>query len=280
MGPSFAFPRFLFMKSFFSSAVPAWCRFGAAAFVLVSLTSVASAESVATNTTNSTRLPLQTSVSHTGSGLGARTDVIAHAQPFYLSPFSSGGDLVRGVEAYTRGLQMDPLNLRIGIYANMVDFQQLQPPAIGTIAVDVPDISLELIEFGAPTVTTFSDVSGAYWTARFTPRLLTNDFLLSSSSPYWIVYSLFAPILDQELFLDGVASGLRFPESTRTAFTFNGSDPVTPSWLTQDRSVAVSIEYLAVPEIDPSSFGSALSLAIGAIALCERRRLRGCASAS
>ena len=44
--------------------------------------------------------------------------------------------------------------------------------------------------------------------------------------------------------------------------------------------MAVSIEYLAVPEIDPSSFGSVLSLAIGAIALCERRRLRGCASAS
>ena len=277
MGPSFAFPRFLFMKSFFSSAVPVWCRFGAAAFVLVSLTSVASAESVATNTTNSTRLPLQTSVSHTGSGLGSRTDVIAHAQPFYLSPFSSGGDLVRGVEAYTRGLQMDPLNLRIGIYANMVDFQQLQPPAIGTIAVDVPDISLELIEFGAPTVTTFSDVSGAYWTARFTPRLLSNHFLPSTSSPYWIVYSLVA---DQILELDGVASDLRFPESTRSDYFFNGSDPVTPSWLTQDRSVAVSIEYLAVPEIDPSSFGSALSLAIGAIALCERRRLRGCASAS
>jgi len=265
------------MKSFFSSAVPAWCRFGAAAFVLVSLTNVASAVSVASNTSNDKRLPLQTSVSHTGSGPGARTDVIAHAQPFYLSPFSSGGDLVRGVEAYTHGLQMDPLNLRIGIYANMVDFQQLQPPAIGTIAVDVPDISLELIEFGAPTVTGFSDVSGAYYTAIFTPRPFSNHFLPSSSSPYWIVYSLVA---DQILELDAVASDLRFPESTRSDYFFNGSDPVTPSWLTQNRSVAVSIEFRAVPEIDPSSFGSALSLAIGAIALCERRRLRGCASAS
>jgi len=258
------------MKSFFSSAAQTWCRFGAAAFVLVSLTNVASAVSVATNTTHSTRLPLQTSVSHTGSGPGSRTDVIAHAQPFYLSPFSSGGDLVRGVEAYTHGLQMDPLNLRIGIYANMVDFQQQQP-------VDVPDISLELIEFGAPTVTTVSDVSGAYYTAIFTPRLLSNHFLPSSSSPYWIVYSLVA---DQILELDGVASDLRFPESTRSDYFFNGSDPATPTWLTQDRSVAVSIEYVAVPEIDPSSFGSVLSLAIGAIALCERRRLRGCASAS
>ena len=277
MGPSLAFPRFLFMKSFFSSAAPAWCRFGAAAFVLVSLTNVASAVSVATNTFENPTLPLKVSVAHSGSGSFAQTTVVTHAQPFYLSPFGSGGDLVRGVEAYTRGLQMDPQHLRIGIYANMVDFQQLQPPAIGTIAVDVPDISTQLIDFGAPTVTTFSDVSGAYWTARFTPRLLSNHFLPSSSSPYWIVYSLVA---DQILELDGVASDLRFPESTRSDYFFNGSDPVTPSWLTQNRSVAVSIEYLAVPEIDPSSFGSALSLAIGAIALCERRRLRGCASAS
>lgn len=44
--------------------------------------------------------------------------------------------------------------------------------------------------------------------------------------------------------------------------------------------VTIGFRLMSVPEIDPSSFGSALSLAIGAIALCERRRLRGCASAS
>ncbi len=265
------------MNSFFASAARVWCRVGATAFVLVSLTNVASAVSVATNTLNNPALPLKVSLSHTGSGPGSRTDIITHAQPFHLSPVGSQGDIIRGVEAYTHGLQMDPQNLRIGIYANMVDFQQLQPPAIGTIAVDVPDLSTALIEFGTPTVTTFSDVSGTSWTARFTPRVLSNHFLPSNASPYWIVYSLVA---DQELFLDGVASGLPFPESTRAEYFFNGSDPVTPSWVTQGRAVAASIEYVAVPEIDPSSFGSALSLVVGAIALCERRRLRGCASAS
>ena len=64
------------MKSFFSSAAPAWCRFGAAAFVLVSLTNVASAVSVATNTFENPTLPLKVSVAHSGSGSFAQTTVV------------------------------------------------------------------------------------------------------------------------------------------------------------------------------------------------------------
>ena len=196
-----------------------------------------------------------------------------HAEPFRLV---SGAARISFAAAYTTNT--DPSDLRIGIYGNAIDVQSVAPPAIGSYLVDVPDMSNELIHFAAPNVSSISDGFDVFWTALFASVGVTpSDIILpGSSSPYWIVYSL---AQDGVLDLDGVASQSNFslPYFGESAKTDESSGGV---WTIQNRAVAASIEYNAVPEIDPSSAGSALSLVMGAIALLERqsRRLRRCAS--
>ncbi len=253
------------MSSILFSSIRAWSRLGVATLVVMVLAQQASAVGLtATNTTESDAAPV---VLLRGTGIYTK-----HAEPFRLTSDGSSAR-ISFVEAYTTNA--NPFDLRIGIYANTLDFQTLPPPAIGTIAVDVPDMSQELIHFAAPIVTSINDGFDTFWTAQFAAiGVGPGDITLpSSSSPYWIVYSL---ANDGTLDLDGVAaqSSLSVPyfgDSARTDHLSGGQ------WTIQNRAVAASIEYVAVPEIDPSSVASALSLLVGAIALGERRsrRVRG-----
>ena len=98
---------------------------------------------------------------------------------------------------------------------------------------------------------------------------------LTSNAAYWVV-------------LRGIASG-----SADWQFT-NGSGTVSPNWQTLSNgyrtslggawNVSSSQPYMmtinattsaAVPEIDPASFGSALSLVLGSLSLLGRRRRQG-----
>jgi hypothetical protein len=97
---------------------------------------------------------------------------------------------------------------------------------------------------------------------------------LTSNSAYWIV-------------LRGIGSG-----SADWQFT-DGSGTVSPNWQTlssafrtslggawnvsstQPYMMTVNATPQAVPEIDPASFGSALSLVLGSLAILERRRRQG-----
>ena len=225
---------------------------------------------VATNTAENDAAPLRVE-----KGPGT---FVQHAEAFRLTSFRSS-ERINFVEAYT--MNADPSALRIGIYASKLDGYELPPPAIGFVEFAVPDMSKEVIHFSAPIVSSINDGFDTFWTARFASIGATPSDIMLPGGVHWIVYSL---ANDGILDLDGVAAQSNIPE------IYFGDSAVTTeasagSWTIQGRAVAASIEYgavpeVAVPEIDPSSFGSALSLAVGAIALCERRRLRGCASAS
>ena len=259
------------MTSTLTSTARLWSRFGVATLVVLALTQASwGVGFVATNTTQSDAAPLRLS-----KGPGT---FVQHAEGFRLSSFQSS-ERINFVEAYTTNA--DPSDLRIGIYASRLDGYALPPPAFGVVEFPVPDVSKEVIRFAAPIVSSINDGFDTFWTARFASIGATPSDIMLPGGVHWIVYSL---ANDGILDLDGVAAQSNIPE------IYFGDSAVTTeasagSWTIQGRAVAASIEYgalpeVAVPEIDPSSFGSALSLVVGAIALCEQRRLRGCASAS
>jgi len=259
------------MTSTLISTARLWSRFGVATLVVLALTQASWGVGLtATNTNESPAAPLRPS-----KGPGT---FVQHAEAFRLSTFGSS-DRISFVGAYTTN--DDPSDLRIGIYASKLDSYELPPPAIGSVEFAVPDMSKEMIRFSAPVVSSISDGFDTFWTARFASIGATPSDIILPGGVHWIVYSL---ANDGSLDLDGVASQSNIPE------VYFGDSAVTDqasagSWTIQSRAVAASIEYEAVPEhavpeIDPSSFASALSLVVGAIALCERRRLRGCALAS
>jgi hypothetical protein len=155
-------------------------------------------------------------------------------------------------------------------------------------AYDLNSVVLDLVNSPAGVaVELYSDNSGVPGSSlgSFTtpgsladgPNTFTASGLptLTSNSAYWIV-------------LRGIGSG-----SADWQFT-DGSGTVSPNWQTLSSAFRTSLggawnvsstqPYMmtinataasAVPEIDPASFGSALSLVLGSLTLLERRRRQG-----
>jgi len=166
-------------------------------------------------------------------------------------------------------------------------------PQVGNTAWPIETIDVGLLSTGTPSpvVQIFSDVSGAPGSAlaSFTTNTLisskqvysfTGSFVAQQNTSYWLVLSN-ANSASQESYewysndaftqpSQNHASGVSYlgTKESDNGGTWNSTLP--------SLSVAIYAESTttAVPEIDPSSFGSALALVAGSLGLLERRARR------
>ena len=97
---------------------------------------------------------------------------------------------------------------------------------------------------------------------------------LASASSFWVVLRGVGASTANWLYTSdtptGVGSSTNTNFSTTAGASWAGVSTGTPYMMTVNATAAS-----AVPEIDPASFGSALSLVLGSLAILERRRRQG-----
>ena len=137
---------------------------------------------------------------------------------------------------------------------------------LGTIAVDIYSNNVD--QPGAPLGTlTNPGIFGAgsnTFTASGIPTL-------ASASSFWVVLKGIGASSVNWLYTSdtptGVGSSMNTNFSSTAGASWAGLSSDTPYMMTVNATAAS-----AVPEIDPASFGSALSLVLGSLAIVERRR--------
>jgi hypothetical protein len=137
---------------------------------------------------------------------------------------------------------------------------------LGTIAVDI--YSNNLNQPGAPLGTLTNPGSFAAGSNTFSASGIPT---LASASSFWVVLRGVGAGTANWLYTGdtptGVGSSTNTNFSTNAGASWAGLSTGTPYMMTVNATAAS-----AVPEIDPASFGSALSLVLGSLTILERRR--------
>jgi len=151
---------------------------------------------------------------------------------------------------------------------NSVVLNLLRAPSGGTIGVDIFGDSS-----GAPGTILGTLTNPGIFVAGLNTFTVSGSIPLSSGSSFWMVLRGVEAGVVTWLSTNG-SSGVG--ASTSTSFSTNagstwGSSTGSPYMMT----VYATATSSPVPEIDPASFGSALSLLLGSLTLLERRRRQG-----
>ena len=148
---------------------------------------------------------------------------------------------------------------------NSVVLNFLSAP-LGTIAVDIySDAS------GTPSTNLGALTNPGSFVAGTNTFSATGIPTLASSSSFWVVLRGVGGTVNWLYTGDtptGVGSSTNTNFSTTSGASWAGVSTGTPYMMT------INATPQAVPEIDPASFGSALSLVLGSLAVLERRRRR------
>jgi len=137
---------------------------------------------------------------------------------------------------------------------------------LGTIAVDIYSNNVD--QPGAPLGTLTNPGSFGAGSNTFSASGIPT---LASANSFWVVLKgIGASSVNWLYTIDtptGVGSSMNTNFSTNAGASWAGLSSTQPYMMTVNATAAS-----AVPEIDPASFGSALSLVLGSLAIVERRR--------
>jgi len=140
---------------------------------------------------------------------------------------------------------------------------------LGTIAVDIYSNNVD--KPGAPLGTLTNPGSFVAGSNTFTASGIPT---LASASSFWVVLKGIGASTANWLYTSdtptGIGSSMNTNFSTNAGASWAGLSSTQPYMMTVNATAAS-----AVPEIDPASFGSALSLVLGSLTILERRRRQG-----